>query len=186
MALASPLVQRAAQPMTRPETGWWSYVPALDRVCTFGTAVLWNNGQRALMQTLCFDQQTRLWERKAPPLTARTGSWTALDLVTGHIWQHGTIVTYHLAEYDPVADTWTKRSGNYGQYEYYTTAVIDPVHRQLVVVPGCRGSGMVTCPSMPARLYIRSEPVWSPEVAAPEHGWRGSHRHRCAQPGARL
>src|SRR5215831_9989661 len=50
------------------------YVPALDRVCTFGTAVLWNNGQRALMQTLCFNQQTLLWERKAPPLTTRTGS----------------------------------------------------------------------------------------------------------------
>ncbi len=126
------------------------YVPALDRVCTFGTAVLWNNGQRALMQTLCFDQQTRLWERKAPPLTARIGSWTVLDLVTGHIWQHGTIVNPCMAEYDPVADTWTKRSGNYGQYEYYTTAAIDPIRRQLVVVPGCRGSGLATCPSMPA------------------------------------
>jgi hypothetical protein len=47
-------------------------------------------------------------------------------------------------EYDLVAYTWTKRSGNYGQYEYYTTAAIDPVRHQLVVVTGCRGSSMAT------------------------------------------
>jgi hypothetical protein len=126
------------------------YVPALDRICSFGTAVLYSSGQYALMSTLCFDQTTLRWEQKAAPLGARTGSYTALDPVTGHIWQHGTAINYFLEEYDPVANTWTKRSSMYGQYEYTTTAVIDPVHRQLVVIPGCLGSNQTVCTNMPS------------------------------------
>lgn len=76
------------------------------------------------------------WKRSLKPSPSNSYGASAVDPVTGHIFQvcfQIGGVDYAFYEYDPTADTWTKR-GNGGLGVAYPNAAIDPVRKNFVAV----------------------------------------------------
>jgi len=107
------------------------YVPAIDRFCSFGTAGGYPSGNDNTSVTWQFDFDTKKWEDKSTALARGIGAYSAVDPVSGHVFVRGNYPATRLAEWDPVTDKWTDRTGRVNnRTDYYKTAAIDPIGRR--------------------------------------------------------
>jgi hypothetical protein len=131
-------------PASRHTYNYVQYVPPpVDRFCSFGGAGFFTSGQTGTPHVDCFDFGTDTWETGRFADTACSnliGATTAVDPVTGHVWQHGGNQSWQ-SELDPATNTWTQHGDQFNDVymDYYKTAAIDPVARQYVSV----GQGQV-------------------------------------------
>jgi hypothetical protein len=128
-------------PRARHTYDYIVYLPAFGRFCSFGGAGMYPSGQMNTQNTDCFNLTTQKWERYAATiiLGENIGAFSALDPTTGHSWIHGTAGDSTLAEFDPVANTWTAHGTTWTENAYFSyslTAAIDPTRRLLVAVGG--------------------------------------------------
>ncbi|HNP37823.1 MAG TPA: hypothetical protein PKK10_18425, partial [Woeseiaceae bacterium] len=116
-----------------PETGEFVSIASGGYFCETN-----GNYERA---TDIFNFALNRWERGAnfPDIGGSTGSVSAYDPVTGHIWLHGTGGNARLAEYDPIADTW-QRHGSAIYLEIDGVAAIDSNRHRMIVVGGYNGN----------------------------------------------
>ncbi|MFV2055001.1 MAG: choice-of-anchor U domain-containing protein [Thiohalomonadales bacterium] len=123
-------------PTSRHTYNGLQYLPNQDLFFAQGGS-LWENGFTSDL-TWTFNFTNLTWQQKATAIESDYEVMTAYDPISGNVFHHGS---YTLAEYDPVADTWTTRSGQ----ELFTaggqTAVIDPENRLFVAIG--RGDGGV-------------------------------------------
>ncbi|HNP37824.1 MAG TPA: hypothetical protein PKK10_18430 [Woeseiaceae bacterium] len=77
------------------------------------------------------------WDRGAnfPDIGSSTGSVSAYDPVTGHVWVHGSYGNGRLAEYDPAKNKW-KIHGDSIYLSIDGVAAIDSKRHQMIVVGG--------------------------------------------------
>ena len=130
-------------PTSRHTYNYIQYIPApVDRFCSFGGSAFYSSGQSGTNHVDCFNFEASRWETQKfadSPVNGFTGSITAYDPVTRHVWQHGTTGKGILSELNPAANRWILRqtpSHNDEWYGYSTTAEIDPVRRKLIAVGG--------------------------------------------------
>jgi hypothetical protein len=139
-------------PCARHTYDYVTYLPNIDRFCTFGGAGYYGDGQHGGNRTDCFDFDTKQWERKSNTPVSGIGAYCAYDPATGNAFVRGTISNCFLAKWNPTTDTWTSLSGNDGAcYEYFRTAAIDPTRNIFTTIGGgdflvwnIGGSGNVT------------------------------------------
>jgi hypothetical protein len=128
-------------PCSRHTYNYIQYVPAIDRFCTFGGAGFYVTGQTGTAHTDAFNFDTKTWAPLAdvPDRAYSIGVFSAVDPVSGHVWQHGCQGSAILAEYDPAQNKWIAHGGQWtesGWFSYYMTAAIDPVRHTFVAVGG--------------------------------------------------
>lgn len=123
-------------PCSRHTYDYIQYLSAIDRFCSFGGSGFYQSGQTGTSHTDAFDFVTKKWSVLADCPSSGIGAFSAVDVLTGHAWCHGTITSEQtrLAEYDPVSNKWTSHTGYNDdlQYAYYFTAAIDPVNKKFV------------------------------------------------------
>jgi len=83
--------------------------------------------------TWLFKFGTGTWEQKPNEPDSRNGDEAAYDPSSGHVFQRGS---YWISEYDPLANTWTKRngqspSGNGGWWGQSTGAIDSKRHKMV-------------------------------------------------------
>ncbi len=111
-------------PRSRHTYNYIQYVPGIDRFCTFGGAGFYPSGQTGTYKTLCFNFDTRQWEKMSEGFGANIGKLSGVD-AAGHVWVHGAGGNPPFSEWDPVADRWTSHSVyGVGWLDYYLTASV--------------------------------------------------------------
>lgn len=121
---------RDGSPVSRHTYDGLEYLPNIDRFWAHGGS-LWSGSGAFGIGTWLFDFETLRWTRRTDAPDGPRMSYAAYDPVTGHVFvQRGPT----LWEYDPVADTWTRR-GSYKQSVGITgTAALDPKRRKFVII----------------------------------------------------
>ncbi len=121
------------QPRSRHTYDSLQYVPPLDSLCAFGMMAGYPASKGAF-HTDCFNFSTRRWDRKAdiPSAGQSLVAMSAYDPLTRHaFYLRGA---GYLAEFDPIANTWTRRSDNDAGYFYDATAIIDTKRHRFVAM----------------------------------------------------
>src|SRR5882724_12326087 len=108
-ASGSPDLQ---QPRSRHSYWYQVYVPVIDRYCSMGATFTFPNA-RSSGHVDCFDLTAKRWEQKQDALTFNGLATAIYDPSTRNVWVHGqqwSSTFGFLASWDPVTDTWTRRS----------------------------------------------------------------------------
>lgn len=109
------------------------YLPAIDKFVAFGCSSPYPQS-RTYDDVVAFDFETLQWSRLASTAGTDYGATSAVDPTTGHAWYHGAGSYGHLREYDPIANTWTRRSASGVWIDYELTGALDPVKRRYIAV----------------------------------------------------
>ena len=127
-------------PCARHTYNYIQYVPSIDRFCSFGGSGFSGSGNSGTDNVDCFNFTNNQWEKKGamPGVGNHIASISAVDGTTGKVWVHGTYDNSKMAEWDPVANTWTSRglSNASGYMDIRFTAAIDPKRAKMVAVGG--------------------------------------------------
>jgi len=105
------------------------YLPVQDRLWRGGGS-LWSGSGGGTRACWFFDFDALKWERKADSLTLGVGTFARYDPVTGHIFAASD--RYVVQEYDPAANTWTRRGNENMDRGEDTTSALDPEARLFV------------------------------------------------------
>lgn len=123
----------------RSRHSYWSQVhlPTIDRYCAVGAFGTFPNGLAA-PRVDCFDFATRLWSQKKDVPNAGGLLTATFDPSTNRVWVMGnrTSGDGYLAEWDPAADTWTRRSTNPSGVNDRSGPLLDTKRRRLVFLGG--------------------------------------------------
>ena len=134
MPTGTPICQ---QPRSRHS--YWSqiYVPTTDRYCAVSAFGTFPNGLAA-PRVDCFDFTTRRWSQMKDAPNAGGLLTTTFDPSTNRVWVMGnrSSGTGYLAEWDPAADTWTKRSTSPSGVNDRSGPLLDTKRRRLVFLGG--------------------------------------------------
>jgi hypothetical protein len=124
-----------SQPRSRHTYDTVEYVANIDRFCGFGMFAGYPASKGA-PRTDCFDFDARRWEQRADIVVAGLSivAMTAYDPASGHVFFLRGAAP--LTEYDPLANTWTRRSAPDAGYFYDSTAIVDTKRHRFVAMGG--------------------------------------------------
>jgi len=119
----------------RSRHGYWYqvYVPDLDRYCSLGASFTFPNSL-SLPNVDCFDFDKKRWERKQDAMTFAGLATAIYDPATHKVWVHGRHwdnALGFLSEWNPVTDTWTKRSAAPSGVKQGSAPALDTLRHQL-------------------------------------------------------
>jgi hypothetical protein len=129
------------QPRSRHSYWYQVYVPPIDRYCSVGASFTFPNAHSAA-NVDCFDFVAKGWQRKHDALTFNGLATAVYDPATGHVWVHGEqwdSTLGFLGEWDPVADTWAKRSAAPSGVKQYAAPALDTKRHRIVYLGGSPG-----------------------------------------------
>jgi len=119
------------QPSAHHTYGSVEYMPNIDRFMGFGNGC-WG-GVNGSSDVNALNPETKTWEQF---LDINVGAYkqSAYDINTGKAWVKGNSGECYVTVFDPVANSWTRRTDWQGCYTYYTTMEHDPLNNKLVAV----------------------------------------------------
>ena len=121
------------QPRSRHSYWYQVCVPPIDRYCSIGASYTYPNS-RSSGHVDCFDFITNRWEQKRDAMTFDGMTTATYDPATHHVFVHGrqwSSTSGFLAEWDPVTDTWTRRSNAPSGVKEYAAPALDTRRHQL-------------------------------------------------------
>jgi hypothetical protein len=138
-------------PRARETYNYLQYVPAMDRLVSFGGGNLYPCCNYTT-ETTVFDIDALTWDTTSytphPGFGSAFGAIAALDDATGHVWfvPYGQI---RISEYNPFTDAWTVHAAT--ETLHYRNGAIDPKRRKLVWFGGWGDtvSFDLTAPALP-------------------------------------
>lgn len=108
--------------------------PPIDRFCGLGAGGTYPSAQISTPRVDCLNFDTLQWERFADTPNAGHPVSSAYDPVRGHVWEMPPGTGSRLAEFDPVANTWTIRGASDPGDIYYCNGEVDPVRRRFIAI----------------------------------------------------
>jgi hypothetical protein len=124
------------QPRSRHAYWYQAYVPAIDRYCSFGVTYTYPHAI-SLPNVDCYDFVAQRWERKTDTPTFDGLAWAVYDPQTQHVFVHGLqwdSAKGFWAEYDPAANTWTRRSNAPSGAKAKAAPLIDTLRHRIVLL----------------------------------------------------
>ncbi len=127
------------QPRSRHAYWYQVYLPPpMDRYCSMGLSYTYPNS-KALPNVDCFDFTTNRWERKRDAMTWNGLITSLYDPQTGHVFSHGLQwdnTQGFWAEWNPITDTWIRRSPSPSGAKAGAAPLIDVARRRIVLLGG--------------------------------------------------
>lgn len=108
--------------------------PPIDRFCGLGAGGTYPSAQIGTPRCDCFNFDTLQWERFADTPAYGHPVCSAYDPVRGHVWEHPPGTGSQLAEFNPVANTWTQRGASSPGDIYYCNGEVDPIRRKFIAI----------------------------------------------------